>query len=499
MGFRTRPRVLGAAALVAAAVIGACRGSPAPNQKPDASAVSRSSGPLVCVEQPDGCVFCAGRDEQGPFIEPDQSRPWVCNPKDEESCVEFCSAATPDCALPWSQTKGCLEASDRDFWRALFNLRAADRPEVQVVGRVLDEAGRRVEGARIRVWLGWGPEAGLVPLVEEVSGKDGGFRLPLRSGPWSYSFRVSHPGHTTAIADRLPGDRLDRAGSGPPRVFRLGTEQPIRGRSVDLATGTGINGVTITAFRAPGDTIPVAETTSTEDGSYVLGGLEARRYLLNASKFGWRPLAVGAAVAAPAQRVLLKMVQGYVIRGAVEDANGEAEPSATVAAVLASSPAVPNPPIVWTTDGEGRFAEDRFVVGTYYLWARRGDMLAYPPSRIELNDSHVVEVRMTLAHRGARVSGKVSLEGTARHLGELSIELTGRSPLSFPRSPVAKVDGQGGFVITGLLPGRYRLGIKTGLRSMAIVRGPREVEVPIEPGSTVTLTEPVVVRPRVED
>src|SRR6185436_15500890 len=134
MAFGARPRVLAVAALAAAAS-GACHRSPAPSAQPDAGPVSRNYGPLVCVEQPDGCVFCAGRDEQAAFLEPDQSRPWVCNPKDEESCVEFCSTATPECALPWSQTKGCVVASDRDFWRALFNLRAADRPEAVVSGR----------------------------------------------------------------------------------------------------------------------------------------------------------------------------------------------------------------------------------------------------------------------------------------------------------------------------------------------------------------------------
>jgi hypothetical protein len=191
-------------------------------------------------------------------------------------------------------------------------------------------------------------------------------------------------------------------------------------------------------------------------------------------------------------------VQGYVIRGEVVDAHDEAEPSATVAAVLASAPALPNPPIVWSTDAEGRFAEDRFVAGTYYLWARRGDMLAFPPSRIELSDSHVVEVRMALSHRGSRVAGRVALEGTGAR-GEISVELVSRSPLSFPRPPVAKADAQGAFVLTGVLPGRYRLGVKTGIRSMAILRGPREVEVPIEPGSTVTLSEPVIARPRFEE
>ena len=487
-----------ATSLAAALALGACRQSPTPRARPDASTPNHAAGPVVCMDVPDGCVFCAGREDLGPFLDPEQSRPLLCDPQDDESCVEFCSVVTPVCALPWSKSKGCVVDSELDFRRALFNLRTADRPEGVVSGRVVDEGGRRIEGARVRVLLAQsGAEAGLVPLLEEVTGKDGGFRIPLRSGPWSYSVRVSYPGRSTAIADRISGERLDRA-TGAQRVFRLAAEQSIRGRVLDLATGLGVPGVTVSAVRTPGDAIQVAEATSGDDGSYVLGGLEPRRYLVNASKFGWRPLAVGSAVAAPAQRVMLKLVQGYVIRGAVVDASGEPEPNATVAAVLASAPALPNPPIVWTTDAEGRFAEDRFVAGTYYLWARRGDMLAYPPSRIELSDGHVVEVRMALSHRGSRVAGRVNLEG-AGETGEISVQLISRSPLSFPRSPVARVERPGDFVLTGVLPGRYRLGIRSGIRNMAIVKGPREVEVPIEPGSAVSLSEPVIVRPRAED
>ena len=32
-------------------------------------------------------------------------------------------------------------------------------------------------------------------------------------------------------------------------------------------------------------------------------------------------------------------------------------------------------PIIWTTDTDGKFAQDRFRPGTYYLWARHGEML----------------------------------------------------------------------------------------------------------------------------
>jgi hypothetical protein len=34
---------------------------------------------------------------------------------------------------------------------------------------------------------------------------------------------------------------------------------------------------------------------------------------------------------------------------------------------------------------------------------------------------------------------------------------------------------------------------------MVIVSGPRGVEIPIEPGSTVSLDEPVTVRPQIEE
>jgi hypothetical protein len=210
-------------------------------------------------------------------------------------------------------------------------------------------------------------------------------------------------------------------------------------------------------------------------------------------------LGVDSRAGAPGALVTLKLVRAKDIGGGVLDGEGEAEPNATVAAVLSSAPGIPSPPIFWSTDGEGRFAQDQFEAGTYYLWARRGDMLAYPPSRIELTENQAAEVKMTLSHKGARVLGQVQPLTKDPGPGEITAVLLGGSPLAFPRKAIAKVDQEGHFAFTGLLPGRYHLGIRNGMRNMAVVKGPREVEVPIEPGSTVTLKEPVLIRPQAEE
>ena len=211
---------------------------------PDASAPSNAAGPVVCVEVPDGCVFCAGRDDQAPFLEADQSRPLLCDPKDDESCVEFCSAVTPACALPWSATKGCLVDTELEFRQRVFNLRTADRPEGVIAGRVVDEAGRRIEGARVQVWVTWGAEAGAGAAAR--GGHRQGWQLPH---PAAQRALVVFGAGELSRAARRPSPIASRAsvssarrGRAPPASFACRVEQSIRGRVVDLATGLGVSG-----------------------------------------------------------------------------------------------------------------------------------------------------------------------------------------------------------------------------------------------------------------
>lgn len=496
-------------ALCAHFAVASCK--PAPHvtaEKGERKASVGARGPVMCLENEDGCVMCKGRQDQSPFLEPDQSRPVICDPKDAENCVEFCSAVTAECALPWIKGAGCLFGSQLEWRRALFQQEAADRPEVIFVGRVVDEGGRRIENAAVRVWLV--REATLLPLLDVVTGKDGALRLPLRTGPWNYALRLAHPGRSSEIVDRLLPDRSpERVGASvPARVFRLAPEVQVRGRVVDEATGGPVPGALVQAFRSRKDSLDVAEARAADDGSFTLGGLEARRYTLRVAHFGWRTPerpepAQREPVSAPASKITLKLARTAVMRGLVVDADGVPEPDAFVRAVLSGppSPAQASPQMAWnwSTDADGKFQWDGLPPGTYYLWARRGEMQVYPPTKKEIGPGQEVEVRLQLSHKGARIAGQVRRFDDAPLPSPTHATLIGRSPVWFPRNQVAPVGRDGKFLVTGVLPGRYEISIGGATQRMAVSDGQREVEVPVEPGVSLQLKDTLVVRPQLEE
>jgi hypothetical protein len=379
------------------------------------------------------------------------------------------------------------------FRRAVFNRDTADRPELVLPGRVTDETGHRLEGVHVDIWVVRGAQ--YTPLGDDVSAKDGTFKLHLRNGPWTYALRLRRAGLASEIVDRLGPEKLTASGTQPARTFRLAPEAVARGRVVDTESGAPVADVLLQAVRNPEDAVDISETRSGADGSFVLGGLEARRYSLRVSKFGWQAAVAKNAFTAPATRVTIKLVQQTAIRGVVLNADGTPEPNATVAAVLSDVPGALTLPIFWTTDAEGSFAQDRFTPGTYYLWARRGDMLVYPPEKIELEDKGEVSVELHLDHKGARVTGQViSRPGYRLSPGTRALLLARSPSLAFPRPAVGALDESGHFMVTGVLPGRYELSVRDGSRTLTIAQGPRDVEVPIDPDTTVALKEPVVVR-----
>ena len=107
----------------------------------------------------------------------------------------------------------------------------------------------------------------------------------------------------------------------------------------------------------------------------------------------------------------------------------------------------------------------------------------YPPEKIEISDQELdAEIELKLAHKGARVRGRVATRAGAAVEPEARAVLVGRSPLALPRKAVGEIDRDGKFVVGTLLPGRYEISVRVGSRILQITSGPREVEIPIDPG-----------------
>jgi hypothetical protein len=200
------------------AAAGACKRSPGTKSSQPSGNQAPVPRDVLCIEQQEGCVYCTGRDlSAAPFLDADQSRPTICDPKNDDNCVEFCTTLAPECALPWSPKPHCLFGSELEFQRAVFNRDTSDRPEVPVVGRVVDESGRRIEGAHVDVWVSRGTQ--LTALAQEVTAKDGTFRIRLRSGPWNYACVSAVPAWPAKSWNACPRKSWHPCWAASPRSF----------------------------------------------------------------------------------------------------------------------------------------------------------------------------------------------------------------------------------------------------------------------------------------
>ena len=156
-----------------------------------------------CVERPEGCVWCEGRGPTPPLVEPD-ALPAVALRSQGPGRLRRLLLA------PGARVRGAVAHG--------AELPAADRAGVPA--RDLPPRHRRSpRGASCRGESPTRPAAAsrarrsasgsrAPPILDEVSGKDGSFRLRLRAGPWTYSVRVSHPG--AGHRDRRPAHRSGR-------------------------------------------------------------------------------------------------------------------------------------------------------------------------------------------------------------------------------------------------------------------------------------------------
>ena len=465
-----------------------CRRSRASGARANAATAQTDARDVRCVERPEGCVWCEGRGgPTPPLVEPDAIPPSLCDPKDPGNCVDFCSRLAPECARALAD--GAELPARRPSRSSAASSSAATPPIARrrcVQGRVTDEAGQPRRG---------GEDPRLVPGDGHPRrGLGQGRQLPPAAARRALDLLGPRQPRRAGHRDRRPAHRSSRERH--VRNFRLAPEidHPRPRRQHGRASRSAASPSTPSAARTIWSTRRGAERR----GRHVRAsrGLDVKRYFLRASKFGWLPAdaEVGGHGAGHADR-LQAGAHRASSRGAVLDADGEGQANATVVALLSAGLArTPARRSSGRVDGDGKFAQDRFQPGTYYLWARRGEMLVYPPEKIEISDQDL----------DARSSCKPRPQGRARaragHHARAGAARSRRARRAV-RAVAAGAAAQGG--------GRDRprrrlrgrraaagalrdLGARRDARSCRSPSGPREVEIPIEPGATVDLSETIV-------
>ena len=432
----------------------------------------------------------AGADRRRWSI-PTRSRRRCATRRIQGNCVDFCSRLAPECAVPWRTVPSCLLPSEQEFRRELFRRDTADRPEALVQGRVTDEAGRRIEGAKISVWFQG------TAIAEEVSGKDGSFHLRLRTGPWTYSVRVSRAGagdrdrraaHRQAGDDRaqLPAGarerhpRARRQRQGRADRGRHHPRRPQRRRSGRLGRGAERRRRHVRARRARRQALLPAR-------------VEVRLAARDAEVDGRprRPRASASSWRAPASS-----------RGAWSTPTGTGRPNATVVALLSAG-------LGATALADHLDRRQRRQVRAGPLPGRHVLPVGAPrrdagvPAREDRDQRPGAGRRDRAASCRTRARACAAASRCAAGAPvepETRAVLFGRSPLALPRKAVGEIDRDGKFVGRRAAARALR---DLGARRLAHPADHRAARARSRsrssPGATVDLAETIVVRPQAEE
>ncbi len=142
----------------------AARWSAAPNTSATHRGLAATS---AASSVPRGASSARGAAPSPPLIDPDAHPAVAVRPEEPGRLRRLLLA--PGARLRHSVARGtvCLLPNEQEFRREVFRRDTADRPEAVVQGRVTDDAGKRIEAAKLRVWFQG------TAILDETSAKDG--------------------------------------------------------------------------------------------------------------------------------------------------------------------------------------------------------------------------------------------------------------------------------------------------------------------------------------
>jgi large repetitive protein len=251
------------------------------------------------------------------------------------------------------------------------------RRAASVAGKVVDESGKPVPGARIAVaqelnfrdLRGRGLAGAAAALMGRSanSGADGTFRLRNVVPARNLELEASKSGFATAKQPGVtlkPGDAMQ----GVSFVLKKGLQA--RGRVVD-AQGQPVSGAEIRLafreagaraarmqFRLMGMDREKPDASSAADGTFLVGGLSVGQYAASISRQGFAQKSVPSlAVKSGEDNVWapITLTAGIALTGVVRDSSGDAIPGAQI---LAIEPGSGGRPFDASTGPDGRFRFD---------------------------------------------------------------------------------------------------------------------------------------------
>jgi uncharacterized GH25 family protein len=346
-------------------------------------------------------------------------------------------------------------------------------PALELSGRVVDDRGRPVPGAAVRL-LGVLSEAALFPIADRFTTDAGGaFTFVAPEGALLEARKDGfRPGRAevdwTVIVNR--GVRLELS----PMDRALPPGGPVAGRVVARG-GAPVAGALVTAsrMRFGGGGPASAQTLSGSDGAFALPDLELGRYEITARADGYAPGSVGR-VSPGTKDVVVELGPGGRLRGCVRDASS-------------GRPVAPFTVLVFEREGPlGRdLARSRSVIdpsGCYALADLAPGPAAvvvsapgYGPSRevqVEIPADGEVVADAALA-QGGRVTGRVVADEDGAPIAGARITVEGAldgASSTFPALAEATSGEDGRFEVAGL-PARSSLFVAAAGRHARILGG----------------------------
>jgi RNA polymerase sigma factor (sigma-70 family) len=422
----------------------------------------------------------------GPVATPDMARPVATAHTDAGGGFRFESALPGTYQATASVTDWMAVASP------VFTLQHGEQKRIDLrlrpggellEGRVLDEGGGPIPRARVTLSLGypWTTYMMMAPgpkpparAFQAVADDEGRYRVRLE--PREYQLRVEASGYVTAettaaVTRRVIRDvRLQPAARLSGRVLERGSGRPVAGAQVELASAVPMGG----SFH---------QTTSDDEGRFVVGDAEAGAYQLTARHREMNLVGAGPAVTLvplqtrdnadvlvdPAATVSGRVIdaEGRGVRGAVVFGHGEQQGRLVAARDLAGV--------------DGRFELSGVVPGRFRVVA---ESVGAASGRAETS--------VTVGPEGAR-DVTLKLDGSST-----SLQLAGRV-VRADGTPAAGAlvradpDGQRGAMPAGatesLEDGSFRMSLASAARLRVTAWHPRD-------GIAETVAEPTPERSR---